>query len=453
MPAPFPSLLPIAPGAPAPGAPGAQPVLTLPGAFAPTVLTFRGAALEFHPTLRTGVDYSDNFFFTANNHEDNFRTGLGPGFLLLVNGARTFGSFATSINLVHDTVSDFGPDVKVYPTVDAAIRYQATPRLGFTFTDAYVRNDNPATVDQFGLRTGRQTYNSNSFSATVDWLLDRVATQAYYRNSLFFQEGSGNNSGSPTSSGTSNTMTNILGVNASLPIGTQNIVRAGYEFSQTNALGSGTGTDSTGNLVFASFTRQFNPFLSGGAQTSFQFQTSENTTIWNFSLFGAYGLPTGLSFGGGAGVSIFNSDTQNTEAEFSANGTVSYRFARAVISAGIFQDFRQTGQTGQNFGIVMTRSYFGSLLYQLTQFISATGGASYTENDPTGTGNLEGSRRETTLTATAALNWQLLRWLVASAQYTWTRRTGFVSVDRTSNFPSTGDILDNRATLILYASF
>ena len=61
-------------------------------------------------------------------------------------------------------------------------------RLSLTITDAFIRNDSPSVVDQFGLRRGRQVYDTNTLGVTVDWLLGQIATQAYYRNVLFFNE-------------------------------------------------------------------------------------------------------------------------------------------------------------------------------------------------------------------------------------------------------------------------
>src|SRR6185295_20083603 len=112
--------------------------------------------------------------------------------------------------------------------------------------------------------------------------------------------------------------------------------------------------------------RQFGLYTTAGLSTSAQFQTQDNTRIYNASLFGAYGLPSGLSLSAAVGYSILDSDNRDTEGTVSANVAASYRFNRAFFSVGVFQDFRQTSQQGQNFGTVQTRSYFGSFLYQWT---------------------------------------------------------------------------------------
>jgi hypothetical protein len=460
IPAPLPIPVPGAPGLP--GTPGyvGIPNLTLPGAFAPTVTTVRGATLEFHPTARVSEEYSDNFFETSSHAEENFRSTFGPGFVLLLNGARTFGSFSTTVDLVHDTAKDSGDDVKVFPSMNAAIRYLFTPRLSVTLTDTFLRNDSPNVADQFGLRRGRQIFDTNTLGVTVDWLLDRIATQAYYRNVLFFNE-SGSGSGTGTGSVGHNVnqndqITNILGVNASTRIAVDYLIRAGYEFSRTDTLnGQGsTGTnDNTSHTVFAAVSRQFGLYTTGGLSTSANFQSDNSTRVYNVSLFGAYGLPSGLSLSAAVGYSILDSDTQSSEGTVSANVAASYRFNRAFFSVGVVQDYRQTAQQGQNFGTVLTRSYFGSFLYQWTPFINTTLQVTYSEDEPTGTGNQQSSGSQNRLSYGASLNWQLLRWLTASLQYTYTHQTGTSTFGNNQGLFGGGDFSENRASLNFFATF
>jgi len=435
------------------GAVGGIPGLTTPGAFAPTVTTLRGATLEFRPTARAALEYSDNFFQTTSRTEDNFRSTLGPGFNLFLNGARTLGTLSATVDLVHDTARNAGDEIKVFPSLSLGLRYALTPRLALTLTDLYVRNDSSDTADPSGIRRGRRTFNTNSLGLTADWLLDQLATQAYYRNVLFFNEGGGGGD-------EENTVTNILGLNASTRFALDYVLRAGYEFSHTDTEGGGGGGGNgngnggnTSHTVFASVARQFGLYTSAGVQSSVQYQLNESTKIYNVSLFGSYGLPTGLSVGASVGYSILDSDQEN-EGGVSANLNASYRFTRATISVGVFQDFRQTAQQGQNFGTVETRSYFGSFLYQLTPFINTVLSATYSENSPTGTGNVNNNRTQKQLTYGASVNWQILRWLSASLRYTYIKQTGNDTFDQgTQGTFGNGDFAENRAILSLFATF
>jgi hypothetical protein len=418
----------------------------------------RGALLEFHPTARVGLEYSDNFFQTTSRTEENFRSILGPGFTLFLNGARTFGTLSTTIDLIHDTAPNSGDDVKVHPSLDAALRYAFTPRLAATLTETFVRSDAAQDADQFGIRRGRQTFSRNTVGLTLDWLLDQIATQAYYRNVLFFNEDDGQGGTGNDGSGTSrsDSITHILGTNASTRIATDYLVRAGYEFSRTDQMSGGaiaTG-DTTSHTVFASLARQIGIYATAGLSTSFQYQTGdESTRIYNASLFGSYGLPTGLSLAARVGYSILDrEDSNDTEGLVSVAADASYRFARAVFSIGVFQDFRQTAQQGENFGTVETRSYFGSFLYQWTPFINSVLDVTYSENEPTGTGNTATGRSQNSLTYGANLNWQLLRWLTASVRYSHTRQTGNSTFNQGTT-TDRGDFKENRVSINFFAVF
>ena len=449
-----------------PGAAGGAPVggipgLTIPGAFSATTTTFRGATFEFHPTLRLSEEYSDNFFQQTSHSEENFRSILGPGFRILMNGARTFGTAGLTVDLVHDTAQNSGDEIKVFPSLNLAVRYALTPRLALTFTETFIRNDSPAVADQFGIRRGRETFDTNTAGVTADWLLGQIATQAYYRNVLFFNESaSGSNTNNANQNGVSqanqnDTITNIFGLNAATRILTDYVVRAGYEFSKTDTVSgnnSGVGGDTTSHTGFASASRLFGLYTTAGLSTSYSYQTQDNTKIFNASVFGAYGVPSGLSLSAAVGYSILNSDTQDNEGTVSVNAVASYRFTRAVISVGVAQDFQQTAQQGQNFGTVESRSYFGNFLYQLTPFINTTLEARYSEATPTGTGNIQTNQTQTTLTYGAALNWMILRWLTASIRYDFTKQTGTTAFQQGS-FNNGGDFKENRATLNLFATF
>ena len=54
-----------------------------------------------------------------------------------------------------------------------------------SLADTFVRSDEPALANQFGLQQQRQTFTSNTLSLSADWLLDLLAAQAYYQLSTF----------------------------------------------------------------------------------------------------------------------------------------------------------------------------------------------------------------------------------------------------------------------------
>lgn len=428
------------PAAPAPGPAGAVPFAPpsppapsqthLPGAFL-TPLGVPTAVFELHPGLRISEEWTDNFFLSRRNREQNFRTVVAPGFTLAINGPRTVGNVSASFGLTYDT-AESDENIKLFPDLSASIRHTFGPTLALTLTDSFVRNDDPQRGDAFGLRRERRTFTSNSFGASLDWALGLWTTQAYYRNSIFFEEEGGGD----------DTWSHVLGVNASRRLGALTTLRFGYEFSYFQSdRSSSNDRDGIGHLVHASLSRQIGAFATGGVSTSLSTNSFDDTVTWNVSLFGAYGLPTGLSLSGAVGYSHLFLDRGGDENTFSINASASYAWTRASVSVGVFQDFRQTFNEGQDFGIVLTRSYFAAFSYRITPTMGLSANVSYSENEPTGAGNVRQSDSSNTLTFAVAYDWQILRWLSMNLRYAYTDYSGF------------NGATENRATVSFAASF
>ncbi len=420
-----------------------------------------GAKLfQFNPTLSLSESWTDNFNQTASNKLTNYRTVVGPGANVLVNGPTTKGFLTSNAGLTYDTAPS-STNFNVFPTVTAGVTQIFSPRLNVTLTDSYTRNNNPSQADQFGLNTQRQTFSQNSFSAAVNYLVDRVATQAYYTNSYYTADGtSGNNTTSNIFginsgvNGNTTTTSNILGVNASTQVAVFNTVSVGYAFSWSDTSGASSGNNSgqtTGNLFTASLSRQTGLYSSVGISGSYQLQSAPQSdqTIWNVSLFSTYGFPSGLSLSSSVGYSQVSSDNAPTSSGVSSNSNLSYRFTRAVVSVGVFSDFRQTALTGQNFGIVQTSGYTGSVLYTFTPLVTGSLQANYYHNSPTGNGNNSSSPSQSTFTGAANLSWAFLRWLSLNGNYNYS----LLSNPTTGSLTGSGTISVNTATISLQAIF
>lgn len=484
---------PGAPGSPAPssGTPSTPATTTAP--FAPPLppppsqtrlptafqlpITSPGASFTLTKSLTLSEEWSDNFRLVPTNREQNFRTTLSAGLGLIINTPLTQGNLTSSLAVAHDTVND-ELDPSFFPSFAGSIRHRITPRLSVTLTDSLVRSDDPNLGDQGGLRRERGVFTSNTFSAALDWTLDLIALQFYYRNSLFI--GSGNDE---------NTLTHVFGTTASTPIGPLMNLSGGYELSlrdTTNSSGNTTsGTFNTDNRdtgttvshrIFGSLSRTLNLYTTAGVSASVSFDDSntENSSnssndssgfgsrIYNVSLFTAYGTPAGLSISGSVGVSVIDQDTRKPEVAFTTNSSASYSWAKAQISLSVSQDFRQTAEEGQNFGLVLSRIITGAFTYSITPFITMGLRATYSRQEPTGSGNDVNSESAEFYTAGANVGWQVLRWLRASLDYTYSLRrndnSNSLSVSGGSS-RSTGtsangrDITENRATLTLSGSF
>jgi hypothetical protein len=468
---------PTVPGAPVPGAPaGGGPIPQWippvapapsqahpPGEIPPGLLTLgAGKLFTLQPTLLVSEMWTDNFFFSSTDKQSDYRTVIGPGANLLINGPTTKGSISATWGFTYDTAASSSDNFNVFPSLNASIVQIFTPRLSATLTDSYVRNNNPYQSNQFGLTTQRQEFTSNTFSVSVNYLIDRIATSVYYRNSFYtFGSSNGQNTGS-----------NIIGATASMPIGVFNTVRLGYEHSWSDTSGTSSGNlsgQTIGNLLTATYTRQTGLYSTAGVQGSYQWlsgpggafsnqsgsQSSGDGQIWNISLFSTYGLPSGLSVSGSLGYSQASSNTsgQSNQGGVTSNSSLSYRFGPATVSLGVFSDFQNTGLTGQNFGVVQTQGVNGNLSYEFTPLVRGSVFASYISNGTTGFGNNSSSPNSNNWNTGVNLNWQILRWLVMNAQYSYSFwNNGGISVGGFTNSTS-GDITVNSVVLSLQATF
>jgi len=405
--------------------------------------TVPGATFEYHSSLTLSEQYTDNFNLTtsAQGKQSNWRTTLSPGSTVLFNTAKTHGSISANTGFTYDSSSSTD-NYNTFPNLSASVQHQFTPRLSLTLNDSFYRNDNPTLVNSSGLRQQRQTYISNTFGASVGWLIDLLQTQYYYRNSYFSNTGTNNttsssqgNSTPNTNQGNSTTTSQVFGLSASTRVGVLNTVTVGYEYS-INEPQQNQGPTSYGNLFTASLSHKLGTYASVGVQGSYAMQTLDNLKIWNGSVFGTYGLPSGFSFSGSVGYSLLDSDVASNQSGYSGNAQVSYGHARGVISFGIFQDYQTTfqggqvfqggqsglstvDQSGQNFGVVQTLGLFGNFSYRLTPLVNSFLNASYNQNRNTGIGNNKSSPNQDYFTGSAGASWAVLRWLNLSLQYTF----------------------------------
>jgi hypothetical protein len=396
--------------------------------------TAASTAFELRPSVAFSEQYSDNFFISPTNKTSDFRSTISPGLLVGINGPRTRGTVSTSLSVAQDSINSFG-DVSFFPSVSATIKHAFDPRLSLSLVDTFTRSDEPALANQFGLQQQRQTFTSNTLGLSADWLLDLLATQGYYQLSTF--------------SSSTDTISNILGVVITVPLGRLMTAKAGYEFSHSSVSGANvsgsSSNESTGNLIWASFAREFGPLRPVGVWTSYSLQSFDNTRIWNVSAFTAYELPGRLSLSGSLGFGLLSADSSGSRPLLTSNTSLTYKFAKAVIALAILQDFNQTFLQGQNFGVTLTRSYTATFSYALTPFIDTSVRASYSANEFTGVGNSQASPNSNAFSTGASLNWRVQRWLTASLDYTYTI---YGSAGGSGN-----QATENRVTLWLRASF
>ncbi|HET6367595.1 MAG TPA: hypothetical protein VFG27_10240, partial [Pseudomonadales bacterium] len=327
--------------------------------------------LSFNSSVSLSEQYTDNFHITERGRVENFRTSLSASGTATLNYPNTQGSLTTRLSGAHDSSND-DDSYSFFPSFTGTVQHTFNPRMRLVVSDSYVRDDDPYLSDSTGLRGERDTFSKNTFSISFSWLIDIVQTQVYYRNSFFF--------------GDEQTMSHIFGATASMPVGALYAVSGGYEFTTRDTTGDTTG-DFSGQTfvhrVFGSVSRSLGTFTSAGVSSSFSWIDSEtDSRIGNISLFAAHGVPGGFSVSGSVGYSLFDSDrAENPSHRFSASIVASYRFAYATISAGYSQDFRQTADEGEDFGIIFSRTAFVAFSYAITPFVTATARGQYSESE------------------------------------------------------------------------
>jgi len=428
-PEPVPVIPPRQPIGPPPTVPSApERTLPAPGAGVPVTATF-----QLVPTLTLSEEYSDNFNLSARDKQSNFRSSVSPGLRLLINSAFTRGTVAYNFSPTHDTATG---ELSYFHSLLGQVQWQATPRWTLTVADALTRSDQPNEADALGLRQERRTFTSNRLSLDSDYLIGTIATRQSYRMSIF-----ANDQGSETTS-------HVLAVNATAPLYQTNSVSAGYEYLLSNAenggssIATGTGEILTtanaaeirGHRVTAAARRQLTSRSAAGLSTSYALRTvtsdagDSDFQLWTASLFTTYTLSSRLTINSSLGLNGLITDSGQSRAPgFTSATSVSYQFARAVLSLTVNRGFSETFAEGENQGVVETDSVTASLSYPFTPLLFGRATAFYRSNTATSTVDASGGRRDggtENWGGTLALSLQLLRNVSFGLDYSFLRQEG-----------------------------
>ncbi len=439
VPAPPPPATPTPTAPPIPVIPEVQPIgppPTVPSApqrvLPPTTVGLPvTATFQFEPSVSLIEEYSDNFNLTKSDKKSNFRSTLSPGLRLGINSPLTKGLIGLTFAPSYDTTTE---DVSFFYSLLGQIVWQANPRWQLTVADTLTRSDQVGEADRLGLRQQRQTFTTNIFALNSDYQVGTVATQQSYRLSTFSDE-----SGSDTT-------THVLAANASVPLYQTNLLSAGYEYltSETSngvsslgtptATGTATGEEFAvrGHQLTATASRQLYALRSVGLKTSYALRTTTSGTgdidyqLWSASVFTRYALPGRLTLDGSLGLSGLTIDGgQSVGPNFSTTTSISYQFARALMSLALDRGFSETFSDGENFGVVETEGITGSLAYTFTPTLVGTASAFYRSNKTTGIANQTGGNDESTnWGGSLTFSWRIQRGLQLDLTYTHFEQVG-----------------------------
>ena len=310
------------------------------------------------PTLTLQEQWTDNFFVTETERTDNFRTTAAVGFDLLMNSPEHAGLPVHQPCLLvrfggGRAADELLPVVLTDPSTTPSL-----PGLSLTVTDTFRRDDDPFLADTNGVRTERETFVSNTFSVSLNWLIDIFQTQYYYRNNLFLADDD-------------NTISHILGGNVSVPLGAIHTLTGGYEFTYRDSDGairirSATGsTDCCPGRSARSHRRGSRPRSAGTAPTRTRASSTCRCSPPTACL--AASRSRGAS---GTACSTPRPPTAHQSRVLQPRRQLS--LCAGHRERGRFQDFRQTADEGQDFGIVTTRSAYARFSYYFTAFITGS---------------------------------------------------------------------------------
>ena len=469
---------PVAPGTPPPTSvpvlvpviPDVQPAgppTTVPSApqrlvVAPGTGPTPTATLQFEPNVTVLEEYTDNFNLTKTNKQENFRSTVSPGFRLGINSPLIKGLIAYTFAPAYDTATK---DVSLFHSILGQVVYQVNPRWQVTLADSYIQSDQPGEADRLGLRQGRRSFSSNTFSATSEYLIDLVTTKQSYRLINFSDDDGGK------------TTTHEVAAGASLPIYQTNVVSAGYDYvttDSTEGTGTGTGIQSTtagrefnvsGHQFTVSGSRRLSALTTVGLKGSYAFRTitgdsSTSTTttsttsdetdyrLWTASLFTSYTLPGRLTLAGSVGMTALSADRGiSIGPNFFSASSLTYQFVRTTITLTGDKGFSETFADGDNFGVVETEGVTAAVTYRFTPSVTATVSGSYRKNKFTGIGGTASTRNEDTKNwgGSALVSWRILRWLLLDLSYTYFEQTTAGSDSASTTGTTTGlNEFDNR---------
>jgi hypothetical protein len=374
---------------------------------------------DFRPMLSVSEEYSDNFNRSSRDPISNFRSMISPGFQLLLDSGFLTGQAMYTLSAFRDSsVDEFGK----HHLFVGQLAWQVTPRLKLSLADTFTQSDNPALADRLDLRLARQEFTSNLLSLVGDYSLGgRIDTSEYYRLSTF-------------TSAQQTTSTHTLGAKGSVPLGQIHTLTLGYEYldSETTVERAGAGvvgafgnSATTGHQLTGSFSRDLTKERTAGVTAAYAIREQTvasgrtNFSRWSVSLFNNY-VAEKLVLRGSIGLAQLDAQGAKARLLFTSDTDVAYHLGPAVLGLRLERGFSESFGQGQNFGVVETSGISGSLFYRFSPLLTASATGGYRENKFTGLGGGLAGGEDQVITVTANLSYQVLRWLTATVDYTYT---------------------------------
>jgi opacity protein-like surface antigen len=191
-PAPSVEPVPVAPGPPPP--PQEQLLTPIPKQFdwmrrevrpnplLEPILQLRQVTPRLLMSISLIEEYSDNFFLSATDPQDVYRTSLNLGTVYRVESGRSFVSLANSMRGSYDAGA--GQGAFAFANLSLNAGYEL-PRLSLALSESFLRSDEPEDATPVGVQRQRQPFSQNIVTPQLRYALTpTTALNGAYTNTL-----------------------------------------------------------------------------------------------------------------------------------------------------------------------------------------------------------------------------------------------------------------------------
>jgi hypothetical protein len=212
-----------------------------PNPFLESLLRMREVTPSLLMSISLIEEYSDNFFLSATDPQDEYRTSLNLGTVYRVESGRGFVSLANSLRGSYDIGA--GQGTFAFANLSFTAGYEL-PRLSLSLSESFIRSDEPGEATPIGVRRQRQPFSQNIVSPQLRYALTPTTALTWaYTNTLVWNGSVEQDNTDPSASNLGGVVGNS--VTNALSAGLQHWFRrdlsgsVGYLFSLTNSKESG----------------------------------------------------------------------------------------------------------------------------------------------------------------------------------------------------------------------
>ena len=427
---------------------------------------------EVTPRLLMSVslieEYSDNFFLSANDPQDIFRTSLNLGTVYRVESGRGFVSLANSLRGSYDTGG--GQSTFAFANLSLNAGYEL-PRWSLSLTESFLRSDDPVEATPVGVQRQRQPFSQNIVSPQIRYALTpTTALNGAYTNTLVWngnvEQNTTNSSASGVGGVAGNSVTNALSA------GLQHWFRRdlsgsmSYVFSLTNSEESGDTQTQTasGDLAYLISSRTIASFRAFGTLIDQEQGTSDISASGDAQIVG---LSVGvrrqftpfLAVFASVGPTVVGRESRPMRVfanwQVSLDGSIPLtQLTNVSLSTG--QSVNDTAGDINDVGLVLSQSATLTLTHTVSRNLMAsafaTVGRTQLLEDITTTASTQ-DKDFTLWSTSASLSYAFSRIWSVSAAYRYQHRDSDVTNDNVSDTGLGGKYSENRVILSVSAAF